>query len=261
MRIPIYQLDAFAASLYAGNPAAVMVLDQFLPDDTLRSIAAENNLSETAFLVKNGTGYRLRWFTPTCEVPLCGHATLASAAVVLERLEPELNEIAFATASGILTVRRVGEAYCMNFPSQAVQKVNIPAGCNEALGASAVEVWKNERFTLVLLQNAEMVRRLNPKIEALAALDPHGVIVTAAGDEGYDMVSRFFAPLMGIAEDPVTGSAHCVLAPYWAERLGKKELRAYQASARGGEMICRVFDGRVELEGKCVFYLEGVVEV
>ena len=261
MRLPVYQVDAFTSKLFAGNPAAVMLLKRFLPNETLLAIAAENNLSETAFLVKEGEHYRLRWFTPACEVPLCGHATLASAAVVLERLEPERDMVCFQTASGALTVKRVGSGYTMDFPASPVKTVPIPEEAAVALGANPVEVWKNDRFLLVLLADAQVMRTLQPRMGAVAQLDPHGVIVTAPGDGGYDFVSRFFAPAMGIDEDPVTGSAHCVLTPFWAARLGKSEFRAHQASRRGGELTCRLRGERVEMEGRCVFFLEGIVEL
>jgi predicted PhzF superfamily epimerase YddE/YHI9 len=261
MRLPIYQVDAFASCLFAGNPAAVMPLQAFLPDPTLQAIAAENNLSETAFLVRSGGGYQLRWFTPTCEVPLCGHATLASAAVVLERLEPDRSEVGFETASGVLTVKRSGSGLVMDFPAIPVRRIGIQAGTREALGVEPLEVWRNERFTLVVLADATTVRTLKPRMSAVAGLDPHGVIVTATGDAEFDFVSRFFAPAMGIDEDPVTGSAHCVLTPFWAERLGKKEFRAFQASQRGGELRCSLVGDRVEIEGRSVFFLEGTVEL
>lgn len=261
MRLPIYQVDAFSSKLFAGNPAAVVLLDAFLPDQLLQSIAAENDLSETAFLVKEKGDYRLRWFTPGCEVPLCGHATLASGAVVLDRLELGRAGVVFHTASGQLTVRRSGNTYAMDFPANPAAQISIPGEAQEALGVEPLEALRNERFTLFLLESAAEVRALAPRMEALAKLDPHGVIVTAAGDQGFDFVSRFFAPRMGVEEDPVTGSAHCVLTPYWAKRLGKKDFRAYQASRRGGELVCRLKGDRVELEGECAFYMEGTIEV
>jgi len=261
MKIPLFQLDAFAAGLFRGNPAAVMVLEAFPADSTMQAIAAENNLSETAFLVRHEQDYLLRWFTPACEVPLCGHATLASAAVVMDRLEPGRKEVSFHTASGILSVQRTGTGFRMNFPANPVRKTEIPPNCEAALGAHPVEFWKNDRFALVLLKSAREVRELRPHMDLVATLDPHGVIVTAPGDEQYDFVSRFFAPAMGVAEDPVTGSAHCVLTPFWAERLEKNEFRAFQASVRGGELLCRLAADRVELEGQCVFYLEGTADL
>ena len=257
MKTALYQVDAFAGELFRGNPAAVMPLERFLSDTTLLAIAGENNLSETAFLVKDGMDYRLRWFTPAAEVPLCGHATLASAAVVLERLEAGRESVAFHTLSGVLTVKKVEDGYAMDFPAQECKRTEVRAEVAEALTENPVEVFQNERFTLVLLESAAGVRVLAPDFARVAQLDPHGVIVTAAGEDGYDCVSRFFAPNLGVNEDPVTGSAHCVLAPFWSKRLGKKSIRAYQASARGGELLCTCAGERVELQGKCLFYLEG----
>jgi predicted PhzF superfamily epimerase YddE/YHI9 len=233
MRTPIFQVDAFTTRRFAGNPAAVMPLVAFLEDAVLQAIAAENNLSETAFLVPEGDEYRVRWFTPTTEVPLCGHATLASAAVVMERLEPGRCSVVFLSVSGPLTVRRTEAGY-------------VP-----------VEVWADAFNYMAVLESAQRVRALAPDLAAIGRLERSGVIVTAAGDEPYDFVSRYFAPAKGIPEDPVTGGAHCALVPYWARRLGKRELRAFQASWRGGEIVCRLAHDRVELAGSCVFYLEG----
>lgn len=261
MRTPIYQIDAFTSRAFAGNPAAVMPMKRFLPDATLLAIAAENNLSETAFLVAEESDYRLRWFTPQVEVPLCGHATLASAAVVMERLEPGRNRVVFHSASGPLTVTRSGAGYVMNLPARPSQGVTTPPGLGEALGAVPIEVQVNSFNYLAVLENAQLVRQLAPDMAAVARMDRPGVIVTAPGDDGYDFISRYFAPAKGIPEDPVTGAAHCMLAPYWAQRLGKAEFRAFQASRRGGEIVCRLIKDRTELEGGCVFYLEGEVEI
>jgi len=261
MRTPIFQIDAFTTRRFAGNPAAVIPMDRFLDDTTLQAIAAENNLAETAFLVPEGGDYRLRWFTPTVEVPLCGHATLASAAAVMERLEPGRGKVIFHTASGALTVNRINGGYAMDFPVRPSVPVATPPGLAEALGVVPVEVLSDTFNYIVLLENAQLVRDLAPDIAAIARMDRSGVIVTAPGDETYDFVSRYFAPAKGIPEDPVTGGAHCALAPYWAKRLGKTALRAYQASRRGGEITCRLTGDRVELEGSCVFYLEGEVEI
>jgi PhzF family phenazine biosynthesis protein len=262
MRTPIYQIDAFTNRRFSGNPAAVMPMKRFLPDETMQAIAAENNLSETAFLVPEGVDYRLRWFTPGVEVPLCGHATLASAAVVMERLEPGRKKVVFHSASGPLTVSRSGSGYVMDFPARPSQAIATPPGLTRALGVDPLAVRINQFNYLAVLQSAQVVRQLAPDMTAIARMDRPGVIVTAPGDDGiYDFVSRYFAPAKGIPEDPVTGAAHCMLAPYWAQRLGKAEFRALQASRRGGEMICRLLDNRVELEGACVFYLEGEVEI
>src|SRR3984957_5592844 len=224
MRTPIYQLDAFATRRFAGNPAAVMPMGSFLADAALQSIAAENNLAETAFLVADGGDYRLRWFTPSVEVPLCGHATLASAAVVMERLEPRRSQVVFHSASGPLTVRRAERGYIMDFPARPSEPAGAPAGLEQALGAVPIEVYANAFNYLVLIENAQAVRSLAPDLAAIARLDRGGVIVTAPGDDTYDFVSRYFAPAKGVPEDPVTGSAHCMLAPYWAGKLGKTEL-------------------------------------
>ncbi|HLP69467.1 MAG TPA: PhzF family phenazine biosynthesis protein [Rhizobium sp.] len=261
MHVPIFQVDAFTNRRFAGNPAAVMLLEDFLEDAALQAIAAENNLAETAFLVPDGEDYRLRWFTPTVEVPLCGHATLASAAVVMERLSPQRRRVVFHSISGALIVDRRSDGYVMNFPARPTEPVEPPPGLAEALVARPVEVAADRFNYLVLLDDPDQVRRLAPDMAAINRLDRTGVIVTAPGDDGYDFVSRYFAPAKGIPEDPVTGGAHCALTPYWAERLGKTDFRAFQASRRGGEIDCRLLGDRVELAGGCVFYLEGRAEV
>ena len=261
MRLPLFQLDAFTSRRFSGNPAAVMPMRAFAHDGLLQAIAAENNLPETAFLVPEGGDYRLRWFTPTTEVPLCGHATLASAAVVMERLEPGRQRVTFHSASGPLAVVRTSCGYAMDFPVRPFERVPAPAGLTGALGAAAVEVLADASNYTVLLENAQAVRSLAPDLAAIARFDRGGVVVTAEGDGGHDFVSRYFAPAKGIAEDPVTGGAHCMLASYWSGRLGKTAFRAYQASRRGGEVVCRLLGDRVQLEGGCVFYLDGEVEV
>jgi PhzF family phenazine biosynthesis protein len=261
MRTPIYQIDAFTSRRFAGNPAAVMPMKSFLSDAAMLAIAAENNLSETAFLVPEGIDYRLRWFTPEVEVPLCGHATLASAAVVMERLEVGRSSVVFHSASGPLTVSRSGAGYVMDFPARPSQDIAAPAGLADALGVVPREVWVNSFNYMAVLDDAHVVRQLAPEMAAIARMDRPGVIVTAPGDGIYDFISRYFAPAKGIPEDPVTGAAHCMLAPYWAKRLGKTKLRAFQASRRGGEIVCNLAGERIELEGACVFYLEGEVEI
>lgn len=261
MRIPIFHLDAFTTRRFAGNPAAVMPLDSFPDDVILQRIAAENNLSETAFLVAEGDDYNLRWFTPLTEVPLCGHATLASAAVVMQRLQPERNAVVFHSMSGPLIVNRTKTGYVMDFPARPSQPISPPAGLADALGVEPLEVFSNEFNYLALVENELVLRALAPDMAALVRIDRPGVIVTATAEKEHDFVSRYFAPAKGIPEDPVTGAAHCMLAPYWAKRLGKTTFRAFQASRRGGEIRCRLRDDRVELEGACVFYLEGEVEI
>ena len=261
MRTQIFQVDAFATRRFEGNPAAVMPLDEFLSDATLQAIAAENNLAETAFLVREDADYRLRWFTPTTEVPLCGHATLASAAVLMERLDQKRNTVVFHTLSGPLTVNRTNTGYVMNFPARPSQSISNVSGLADALGVVPLEVVANDFNYMALVESEQILRELVPDMAAVARIDRPGVIVTAPGGGVYDFVSRYFAPAKGIPEDPVTGAAHCMLAPYWAKRLGRTEFRAYQASRRGGEIVCRLNGDRVELEGTCVFYLEGEVEI
>jgi len=262
MRVPIFQVDAFAARRFSGNPAAVIPLQSFLEDSVLQAIALENNLAETAFLVRQGAEWELRWFTPTVEVPLCGHATLASSWVVMERLDPGSTLVVFHTLSGPLTVRRNGSAFVMDFPARTNTPIDLRNDVDEALGTRVTELLHDEFNYVAVLDSAETVRRLAPNLKAIRDLEGVvGVIVTARGDNGYDCVSRYFAPAKGIDEDPVTGGAHCALTPFWSARLGKPELRAYQASARGGEMICRAMGDRVELEGSCIFYMEGVAEI
>jgi PhzF family phenazine biosynthesis protein len=260
LRAPLFQIDAFTTRRFGGNPAAVVLIESFPENAVMQAIAAENNLAETAFLCPDGNDYRLRWFTPSVEVPLCGHATLASAAVVMERLEPARTQVVFQSASGPLTVSRTRHGYLMNFPARLSEPVAAPPGMAGALGAVPLEVRVNAFNYMARLESAQTIRALTPDMTAIALLDRSGVIVTAQGDAPYDFVSRYFAPAKGIPEDPVTGGAHCMLTPYWADRLGKTEFRAYQASQRGGEMACRLVGDRVEMEGACVFYLEGAVE-
>ncbi len=258
-RAPFYQVDAFARHRFQGNPAAVVVLDAFPDDATMLAIAAENNLAETAFLVRDGADYRLRWCTPKVEVPLCGHATLASAAVVMERLEPARTRVVFATASGPLTVERDGDRYRLDFPARPSREIPVPDGFAELLGAVPIAVLENQFNYMAILENERAVRSLAPDLAAIARLDRPGFIVSARGDDEFDFVSRYFAPVKGVPEDPVTGAAHCMLAPYWAGPLGKTEFRAFQASPRGGEVRCRLRGDRVELEGTCVFVIEGEI--
>lgn len=261
MRVPIYQIDAFTCQRFTGNPAAVMVLAEFPDDATMQAISSENNLAETAFLVLRSGQYHLRWFTPTVEVPLCGHATLAAAAVVMERLDRSLEEVVFQTASGPLSVIRADNGYAMDFPSRPSVRIPAPAGLAEALGVVPIEVYGNIYNYLAVLEHPRDIRELAPDFTALAGLDRPGVIVTAPGENGYDFVSRYFGPAKGIPEDPVTGGAHCMLVPYWAARQGKTAFRAFQASRRGGEIDCELLGDRVSLRGRCVFYLEGHAEI
>lgn len=254
-RFPLYQIDAFADRPFAGNPAAVMPLERWLPDAVMQAIAAENNLSETAFLVREGSGYRIRWFMPVGEIDLCGHATLASAFVVLTELEPGKDRVEFASMSGPLAVTRQGDTFHLDFPTRPPQPVPCPAGLAEALGVPVKETWLT-RDLFALLEDEATVRNLKPDLEALSRLEPTSFVVTAKGTD-CDFVSRCFAPREGIPEDPVTGSVHCVLIPYWAERLGRTQLFARQLSKRGGELYCELQGDRVQIAGKAVKVLEG----
>ncbi|HTP89480.1 MAG TPA: PhzF family phenazine biosynthesis protein [Bryobacteraceae bacterium] len=257
MQIPLYQVDAFASRPFAGNPAAVCPLEAWLPDAQMQAIALENNLSETAFFVPEGDGYRLRWFTPATEVDLCGHATLASAFVVFQHLAPSLEEVSFQTRSGRLVVRRGGARLTMDFPSRppvacAPHPLLIPA-----LGVEPKEVVALDDYCVVY-ETEEQVRALKPDMTRLREVDRFAVIVTAPGRD-CDFVSRFFAPAKGVPEDPVTGRAHCTLIPYWARRLGKKTMFARQVSARGGELWCEDLGDRVLISGHAVEVIQGAI--
>lgn len=254
MQLTMYQVDAFASRVFEGNPAAVCPLPAWLPDTVMQAIAEENNLSETAFFVVDGEDFHLRWFTPRQEVDLCGHATLAAAHVLYTHLEFSGPEIVFHTRSGVLTVARQGGSLIMDFPAIQPQACPPPEPLLEGLGCTPLEVWAADDY-LAVLDDAERVRQLVPDLAALARLDRRGVCITAVGRNGVDFVSRFFAPKYGIPEDPVTGSAHCMLASYWAERLGKTRLQARQVSARSGEVGCELRDGRVLLSGRAVTYM------
>ena len=258
MRIPIHHVDAFTDRLFGGNPAAVCRLDGWLPDAVLQAIAAENNLSETAFVVATGDGHAIRWFTPATEVDLCGHATLA-AAHVLFALDPARAELRFSSPSGPLAVRRHGDLLELDFPARPPRPVPPEPELAAALGAVPLELHAS-RDRLALYESAAAVRALMPDFARLAALDLFGVIATAPG-EGCDFVSRYFAPREGVPEDPVTGSAHCTLAPFWAARLGKTSLHARQISRRGGELRCTLAGDRVRIAGRAVTYLEGEIEI
>lgn len=262
MRIPLYQIDSFAAELFRGNPAAVCPLEEWLDDETLRAIAAENNLSETAFLVPEDGAWRLRWFTPSTEVDLCGHATLAAAWVLFERERTGVDSIRFLTRGGPLTVTREEGRLVMDFPSRPPRPKEAPRALIEGLGAEPEEVRASERDYLVRYAEEDEVRKLRPDFGRLRTLDRLGVIVTAPGT-GCDFVSRFFAPSVGVQEDPVTGSAHCTLAPFWAERLeaGESWMEARQLSTRGGRLACRVRGDRVDIAGRAILYLEGTIHL
>ena len=260
MQLPLYQVDAFAGRVFRGNPAAVCPLDAWLPDDVMQSIALENQLSETAFFVRGDDAFRLRWFTPTDEVDLCGHATLASAFVLFEELGYDEDTLRFDTQSGRLTVARDGARLVLDFPVRRAARVEAAPELVRALGApQPVEVHEGP-YWLAVYEDEAAVRALAPDFAALASFEP--VIATAAGDDdGVDFVSRFFAPNCGVDEDPVTGSAHCTSTPYWAERLGKQTLVARQVSARGGELHCALRGDRVAIAGEAVLYLRGTITI
>lgn len=259
MVLPIYQVDAFTSALFRGNPAAVIPLDEWLDDELLLSIALENNLSETAYLVPDRDGYHIRWFTPAVEVALCGHATLASAHIVFTELGFDGEMVEFQSKSGPLTVARGDAGYLMNFPAELSEPCDVPEELTQGLGLDPDEVLKGTDYLAVVSGQSD-IEALAPDFRRLAQLDSRGVIVTAPGDE-CDFVSRCFFPQTGIDEDPVTGSAHCQLTPYWADRFGKSRLVARQLSARGGEIICELKGDRVTLEGQAVKYLEGEIEI
>ena len=261
MDIALYQVDAFADGPFTGNPAAVCPLDDWLPDAVMQAVAAENNLSETAFLVPEGEGYRLRWFTPTTEVDLCGHATLASAFVVFGWLAPWRRSVTFQTEkAGPLTVSRDGDLMALDFPSRPPQRLEMSDAVVAALGDRPIELLAARDY-LAVFQRAEDVAALKPDFAAVATLDRFAVIATAPGTDGIDFVSRFFAPARGVDEDPVTGSAHCTLIPYWAERLGKTRLEARQLSRRGGALSCELRGDRVTIAGRAALYLTGIVSL
>jgi PhzF family phenazine biosynthesis protein len=259
MKIPYYQIDAFTNSVFSGNPAGVCLLAEWLNNSVLQSIAAENNLSETAFLVKNEKGYELRWFTPEIEVDLCGHATLASAFVILNCLDNSSDAVHFDSKSGPLTVTRQDDLLAMDFPSCKAELCPTPKELVSGLGIEPKEVFRSRDY-LAVFDSEDQIKSLQPDMYELSKLDSLGVIVSAAGSES-DFVSRFFAPKIGIPEDPVTGSAHSTLIPYWAERLGKFELHGFQLSKRGGELFCKHRGDRVIIAGRAVIYLKGTITI
>lgn len=258
MNLPIYQVDAFSSKLFGGNPAAVVPLEKWLDDATMQKIAAENNLAETAFFVKEGEHYHIRWMTPTVEVPLCGHATLASAYVIFNFIEKNATGIKFISKSGELFVQKEGELLSLNFPSNKPHETKIPETINKCFELTPVEILANGFFLFVVFDSEEYIRSYIPKIEEIKKIHPHAVIITAKSKE-VDFVSRMFAPNSGIDEDPVTGSAHTVLVPYWSEKLGKNKLRALQVSKRGGELFCEDLGNRVRISGSASLYMVGVI--
>jgi predicted PhzF superfamily epimerase YddE/YHI9 len=264
VRINIYQIDAFTDQLFGGNPAAVCPLVDWLDDEILQNIAIENNLAETAFFVQSSENrFHLRWFTPEFEMDLCGHATLASAFVIIEELGNKYNEVLFDTQSGLLTVKKIGDYYELDFPSRPPKKSSLPKIIRNGLNIQPKEIWKARDYLLVY-DTEDDIEGIKPNIAILNQIniDPGGIIVTSKGkSENVDFVSRLFTPQATVFEDPVTGSAHCTLVPFWADRINKTELRALQISKRGGELLCQLNKDRVLIKGKAVKYLEGTIEL
>ena len=261
MAIRLLQVDTFTDRVLGGNPAAVCPLDAWLDEATMQAIAAENNLSETAFMVPEGAGWRLRWFTPNVEVELCGHATLAAAFVVFETLRPGTDRVAFETLSGRLTVARQGADLAMDFPAQPAQPASAPAMLAEALGAEPAAVLAGADW-IAVFESAAQVAGLAPDQALLATLDRRGVVATAPGEDGdADYVLRFFAPKNAVPEDPVTGNVQTALVPYWAGRLGKRRLAVRQLSARGGRMVCEERGARVSIAGRAVLYMDATISL
>ncbi|GAB6282279.1 MAG: PhzF family phenazine biosynthesis protein [Ignavibacterium sp.] len=259
MKIPIYQVDAFAEKLFEGNPAAVCPLENWLEDNMLQSIAAENNLSETAFFVKENNHFNLRWFTPKTEVDLCGHATLASAFVIFNLLNFDEDEINFQTKSGLLKVYKKDELITLNFPSFNLENTEAPKNLINAIGKKPQETFFGKDYFLVYEKEEDIIS-INPKISELKKINSQGFIITAEGRD-CDFVSRYFAPSVGIDEDPVTGSIHTVLIPFWSKRLNKNEMIAKQLSRRKGKLYCKDLGNRVEIAGKAILYLKGELEI
>lgn len=259
MRLTLHQVDAFTDRVFGGNPAAIVPLETWLPEPTMQAIAMENQLSETAFFVRDGDAYHIRWFTPTAEVPLCGHATLASAWVLFHALGAPGDTVVFSSASGPLRVTRDGDRMFLDFPAYALSPYDGPREAIDALGRAPTSTLGRQGLLFAIYDDEATVRAIAPDFAALKRANQKA-LVTAPGTD-VDFVSRFFAPTFGIDEDPVTGSAHCSLIPYWAARLGKDKLRARQVSARGGELDCALRGDRVSIGGRAVRYLEGTIEV
>ncbi len=260
IKLPVYQVDAFADKVFSGNPAAVVPLNKWLPDTIMQKIASENNLSETAFFVPEANGFFIRWFTPKAEVDLCGHATLAAAHVLFNHLGFAENEIKFNSRSGILKVKSEGKLLYLDFPASNLVEIPIPAVMKGAFNTFPKKWFRGRDDLMLVFDHEKDVRNLVPDMNRLAEAKTRGIICTASSNE-FDFVSRFFAPAVGIEEDPVTGSAHTMLIPYWAKKLGKKELVARQVSARGGTLFCRNLNERVEIGGKAVTFLEGEITI
>lgn len=259
MKLDIYQIDAFANKSFEGNPAAICPLEKWLPDELMQSIAEENNLSETAFFVATNNGFHIRWFTPTHEVDLCGHATLASAYVIFECLNYQKSEIVFESRSGQLSVKRLNDWLEMDFPSQPPEKCTAPQSLLDAFEQTPLECLKSEDY-IVVFEDESSVLNAVPDLVLLAEIDLRGVLITSKS-ANYDFVTRCFAPKYGINEDPVTGSAFTQLVPYWADKLDKQTFKAKQVSRRGGVVNCVYSGERVKISGKAIQYMSGVIEV
>jgi PhzF family phenazine biosynthesis protein len=260
MTLQFYQVDAFTDKLFGGNPAGICPLEKWLPDDVMQKISLENNLSETAFFVKEEDNYRIRWFTPKVEVNLCGHATLAAAHVIYNYLGCDGDKLTFQSRSGILNVSRESELLILGFPANKPQRAALPDDFVQALNITPIQCHRGKEDYLLLYKSQQEIEALFPDFRRLEKTDARAVIVTAPGDK-CDFVSRFFAPRVGIDEDPVTGSAHTVLIPFWAEKLNKTEMNALQLSRRGGTIFCRFKGDRVDIGGKAVTYLKGEISL
>lgn len=260
MEIPYFHIDAFTTKAGHGNPAGVCILDNWIDDEIMQTIASENNLSETAFLVENGSIYEIRWFTPTSEINLCGHATLASGFVLFNYISHELSKISFKShLSGELSVTKNDELFILNFPAILGTPCEPPSDLIKAFGEVPKETLKADDY-LVVFENENQISSINPNFELLSQIDCRGVIITAKGTTS-DFVSRFFCPKFGINEDPVTGSSHCTLVPYWQEKLKKDKLHAVQLSPRGGELYCETHENRVNIGGHAVCYMQGKISI
>lgn len=256
----VYVVDAFTDKLFSGNPAAVCPLDNWLPDDIMQQIAYENNLAETTFIVKEVDGYRIRWFTPATEVELCGHATLAASHIFFQHLGYQEREITFNSLSGPLTVTKNENGYTLNFPVDTLTPVQADEQLLACFDITPVEILKGKTDYIFVYQSQADIEHITISLPAISRLDARGVIITAPGDE-VDMVSRFFAPQSGINEDPVTGSAHTSLTPYWSGRMGKNKLSALQLSRRGGKLFCEMVADRVNISGQAVTYMIGDIQL
>jgi len=262
MELPIYQVDAFTNDVFKGNPAAVVPLQEWLPDDVLQNIALENNLSETAFFIPDGDGFHLRWFTPTTEVDLCGHATLATSWIIYNELGYKKPEINFKSQSGTLIVQKNQDKLTLNFPNwETIQSTDIDPIFEKALGRAPLEVHKGKKW-VAIYEDPAFIKAVTPDIALLGTIDSQGVIITAqSNNDNLDFVSRYFGPQVGIDEDPVTGSAHCVITPIWVKKLSKTKLKAYQASERGGNLDLELQGDRVYITGQAALYMKGKIYI